>query len=60
MITTGLTGLDKLMGGGFPKGTAVLLSGGPGAGKTLFGLNFLVDGAEKGEKCYYLSISESL
>jgi circadian clock protein KaiC len=59
IVTTGLAGLDKILNGGFPKRTAVLLSGGPGAGKTLFGLNFLADGAEKGEKCYYLSFLES-
>jgi circadian clock protein KaiC len=58
-ITTGLASLDKLTGGGFPSKTAILLSGGPGTGKTLLGLNFLIEGAAKGEKCYYLSISES-
>jgi len=54
-----LSGLDKLIEGGFPEKTSVLLSGGPGAGKTLVGLNFLVDGAKQGEKCCYLSLSEN-
>jgi KaiC/GvpD/RAD55 family RecA-like ATPase len=58
-ITTGLSSLDKLIDGGFPSKTVILLSGGPGTGKTLLGLNFLVDGAAKGEKCYYLSVCES-
>lgn len=58
-VTTGLPSLDKLISGGFPSKTVILLSGGPGTGKTLFGLNFLVEGAAKGEKCYYLSVSES-
>ncbi|MFH0929305.1 MAG: ATPase domain-containing protein [Candidatus Aenigmatarchaeota archaeon] len=58
-ITTGLPRLDKLTEGGFPSRTVILLSGGPGTGKTLIGLNFLVEGAAKGERCYYLSVSES-
>ncbi|MFH1228849.1 MAG: ATPase domain-containing protein [Candidatus Aenigmatarchaeota archaeon] len=58
-LTTGLASLDKLIDGGFPSKTAILLSGGPGTGKTLLGLNFLLEGAAKGEKCYYLSVSES-
>ncbi len=36
----------------------ILLSGGPGTGKTLFGLNFLIDGARKGERCCYVSLNE--
>jgi circadian clock protein KaiC len=58
-ITTGLPSLDKLIDGGFPTKTVILLSGGPGTGKTLLGLNFLIEGAAKGEKCYYLSVCES-
>ncbi len=58
-VTTGLKKLDALIEGGFPENTAVLLSGGPGSGKTLLGLNFLMEGARKGEKCCYVSLSES-
>ena len=58
-VTTGLPSLDKLIGSGFPSKTVILLSGGPGTGKTLLGLNFLIEGAAKGEKCYYLSVCES-
>src|SRR3989337_765260 len=58
-VSTGLASLDKLIEGGFPQKTVILLSGGPGTGKTLLGLNFLIEGAAKGEKCYYLSVSES-
>ncbi|MCK4327521.1 MAG: DUF2075 domain-containing protein [Candidatus Diapherotrites archaeon] len=57
-ITTGLTGLDRLLGSGFPEKTCVLLSGDAGTGKTLVGLNFLVDGASKGEKCVYITLNE--
>jgi circadian clock protein KaiC len=58
-ISTGLSRLDKLLEGGFPTKTIILISGGPGTGKTLFGLNFVVNGASKGEKCCYLSVCEN-
>jgi circadian clock protein KaiC len=57
-VTTGLTKLDKLLGGGFPAKTTILVSGGPGTGKTLLGLKFLIEGASKGEKCCYVSLNE--
>ena len=56
--TTGLSGLDKLIGGGLPEHTVTLLSGNAGTGKTLLSLNFLLDGAAKGEKCVYISLNE--
>ena len=40
-IKTGIPGLDKLIQGGFVKGSAVLISGGTGAGKTIFCLQYL-------------------
>lgn len=58
-VSTGLPRLDKLLEGGFPSKTVILVSGGPGTGKTLFGLNFVVNGASKGEKCCYLSVCEN-
>src|SRR5882724_122844 len=42
---TGIQGLDEITGGGLPRGRPTLISGGAGAGKTLFGLEFLVRGA---------------
>ncbi|ODS37217.1 MAG: hypothetical protein A7315_04250 [Candidatus Altiarchaeales archaeon WOR_SM1_79] len=57
-ISTGLSGLDRLLGGGLPGKTIVLLSGGAGTGKTLIGLNFLLEGALKGERCCYVSLNE--
>lgn len=41
---TGIRGFDEITGGGLPRGRASLVTGGPGAGKTLFGLEFLVHG----------------
>lgn len=48
-IGSGVPGLDVVTHGGLPSGRATLVSGGPGAGKTLLGLQFLVGGVEKGE-----------
>ena len=42
---TGITGLDEITGGGLPKGRPTLVTGGPGCGKTLFAMEFLVRGA---------------
>jgi circadian clock protein KaiC len=42
---TGITGLDEITGGGLPKGRPTLVAGGAGSGKTLFAMEFLVNGA---------------
>ncbi|MDP9140583.1 MAG: circadian clock protein KaiC [Pseudomonadota bacterium] len=44
---SGIAGFDKVTGGGLPRGRTTLLSGGPGSGKTIFALQFLVHGAQK-------------
>jgi circadian clock protein KaiC len=43
--STGITGFDEITGGGLPSGRTTLLVGGPGSGKTIFALKFLVHGA---------------
>jgi circadian clock protein KaiC len=42
---TGIAGIDDITGGGLPRGRTTLLQGGPGSGKTVFALEFLVHGA---------------
>jgi circadian clock protein KaiC len=42
---TSIHGLDEITGGGLPKGRPTLVCGGPGCGKTLFAMQFLVSGA---------------
>jgi len=42
---TGIQGLDELTGGGLPEGRPTLVCGGPGCGKTLLGIEFLIHGA---------------
>lgn len=44
---TGIPGLDEITRGGLPRGCTTLLGGGPGSGKTIFGLQFLVHGARQ-------------
>ena len=43
---TGITGFDEMTGGGLPRGRTTLLVGGPGSGKTILALQFLVHGAQ--------------
>ncbi|MGH9690959.1 MAG: circadian clock protein KaiC [Candidatus Acidiferrales bacterium] len=42
---TGIKGLDEISGGGLPKGRTTIVCGGPGCGKTMLGMEFLVRGA---------------
>ncbi len=58
-ISSGIKGLDLILKGGFIKGRAYLIKGGPGTGKTLFGLHFLAEGARKGEKVVCILFDES-
>jgi circadian clock protein KaiC len=47
---TGIAGFDDITGGGLPHGRTTLLEGGPGSGKTIFALQFLVHGAQDGKE----------
>jgi circadian clock protein KaiC len=44
---TGINGLDEVTFGGLPRGRATLICGSPGCGKTMLGVEFLVNGARK-------------
>lgn len=56
---TGITGLDDVLGGGFDRGRTFLLEGSPGTGKTTVAMQFLMTGAEAGERCLYVTLSET-
>jgi len=59
-VPTGAEGLDELLKGGFPKGSVILVCGGPGSGKTILGIQFLMKGArECNQPGLYLSLEES-
>ncbi len=57
--TTGVEGLDDILSGGLSRRHVFLLEGSPGTGKTTISLQFLIEGAMRGEKCLYISLSES-
>ena len=59
-ISTGVAGFDAMLGGqGFYRGSSVLISGGPGTGKTSFAAQFAVAAGQRGERCVYFSFEES-
>ncbi len=58
-VTTGIAGLDNVLNGGLPKNHLYLLEGDPGTGKTTLALQFLLAGVALGEKCLYVTLSES-
>ncbi|NDD66493.1 hypothetical protein EBZ35_02430 [bacterium] len=57
-ISSGIEGVDHLLGGGLPQGRAVLVAGEPGVGKTILTLQFLLEGLKNGELGVYISIDE--
>lgn len=60
LVKTGMAGLDKMLGGGLPKGAISTVSGPTGSGRSTLGLQFLVNGAQKyGETGLYVVIEES-
>jgi circadian clock protein KaiC len=56
---TGIEGLDNVLDGGIPRGNMVLVAGSVGTGKTTLSLEFLVRGAERGERSLFLSVTEA-
>jgi circadian clock protein KaiC len=57
--STGIAGLDDVLGGGLPVNHLYLVEGNPGSGKTTLGLQFLLEGARLGEKGLYVTLSET-
>jgi circadian clock protein KaiC len=55
----GVAGLDDVLGGGFERRRLFLLEGNPGTGKTTISLQFLLAGAAAGERCLYITLSET-
>ena len=57
---TGILGLDEVLAGGIPRGRVVLVSGGPGTGKTILSTQFLVSGIRTyNENAVFVSLEES-
>ena len=57
-ITSGIPGLDKLMGGGYVKNSVNLISGATGTGKTIFGLQYIWHGLQKKDNGVYISLEQ--
>src|SRR5215470_3988011 len=57
--STGVPGLDYILGGGLARNRLHLLEGSPGTGKTTTAIQFLLAGAERGEVGIYISLAET-
>ena len=56
---TGVSGLDEIIAGGLARGRIFLMEGDPGTGKTTIANQFLMAGTAKGERCLYITLSET-
>lgn len=59
-ITSGIAGVDRLLGGGLTRGSSTLLSGPPGTGKSTIALKFAMEAASRGEKVALYTFDETL
>lgn len=59
LIGSGIPGLDEILRGGLPAANLYMLQGDPGAGKTTAALQFLRAGVAEGERCIYVSLSQT-
>ena len=57
--STGISGLDDVLHGGFIPNRLYLVEGMPGSGKTTLAFQFLMEGVRRGEPCLYVSLSET-
>jgi circadian clock protein KaiC len=57
--TTGIPGMDEVLGGGLPKGHIYLVEGESGAGKSTIGLHFVLEGRRLGERTLWITLSET-
>ncbi|MCJ7770404.1 AAA family ATPase [Candidatus Bathyarchaeota archaeon] len=58
-VPTGVAEFDKLIEGGFPAESIILIAGNPGAGKTTFAAQFLIQGTSVSEKGLYVCFAET-
>lgn len=56
---SGIKGLDDILCGGLPRDCVYLIQGDPGSGKTTLALQFLLEGLRRGEKVFYITLSET-
>ena len=58
-VSTGIAGLDDMLGGGLPRASSTVIQGATGTGKTLIGLQFLLEGARRGEPGIHFTLEET-
>lgn len=59
-VSSGISGIDKMLGGkGYFRGSTILISGTPGAGKTSIGVHFAHAACKRNEKCLFVSFEEA-
>ena len=56
---SGVPGLDSMLGGGFCAGSATLVAGPTGSGKTTMGIQFVLEGLRRGERCLLVNFQEN-
>lgn len=56
---TGIAGLDDVLSGGLLPGRLYLVDGNPGAGKTTLATQYLLEGVRRGDRCMYITLSET-
>ena len=57
-VVTGIPGFDDILNGGIPRRNVVLLAGGPGTGKSIFGYQYLYNGLKRGEHGILVALEE--
>ncbi len=57
-VPTGVPGFDKLVEGGLVRGSTYLIAGQTGTGKSIFSMQYLLEGLKRGETCVYMSLEQ--
>lgn len=58
-LSSGVPGLDRLLGGGFLEGSVTLLSGSAGTGKSTIGIQFAAEGLSRGDRVLCVTLEEN-
>jgi circadian clock protein KaiC len=58
-VGSGIAGIDELVDGGWPHSSTTVLQGGTGTGKTIMALQFLIEGAKRGERGVLFTLEET-
>src|SRR5215471_7017601 len=59
LCPSGIKGFDDIIAGGLPQNCFYLVQGDPGSGKTTLALQFLLEGVRRGERVFYITLSET-